>query len=350
MQNTLQFAPVPRGVVPLGNQGISYNRAVSIAAYTQAEFHVTDQIDITGGARITRDKKSGRFVLGASPNFITLPFTYKKTKPSFMVGVNYKPVEHVLVYGKYSTAFVSGGSVAGIPFDPETAVSWEAGIKASGFHNRVRGNLAVYTVTYKNFQAVQQGPTFIGILPNAALIATLVYSQGGPVKSKGFELEVQALPLRHLTVGGSLGYSDTNFKDVDPILVAANFGSYEPILRPKWTGNLWAQYETDPVFGDATLMLRADGNYRSRIDFDANRNRGIAAFANSQSSGANWVVNGRAALRNLKLGPVDSEFAIWSRNLFNNKSASYVFNINNFSAGGTFEPARTFGADLIIKW
>jgi iron complex outermembrane receptor protein len=255
-----------------------------------------------------------------------------------------------LVYGKYSTAFVSGGSVAGIPFDPETAESWEAGIKASGFHNRLRGNLAVYAVTYKNFQTAQQGPSFIGVFPNAALIATLVYPQGGPVKAKGFELEAQALPLRHLTVGGSLGYSDTSFKDVDPILLAANFGRYAPTLRPKWTGNLWAQYETDPLFGDATLMLRADGNYRSRLWFDANRNRGVAAFANAQSSGATWIVNGRAALRNFKVSGVDAELAVWGRNIFNNKSPSYVLNIGNFSAGGTFEPARTFGADLIINW
>jgi iron complex outermembrane receptor protein len=350
LQNTLQFAPVPGGRLAVGNQGISYNRVISIAAYAQAEFHVTDQIDILGGYRITRDKKSGVFVLGTSPNFINLPFTYTKTKPSYMVGVNFKPTDNILTYGKYSTGFVSGGSVAGIPFDPETAESWEGGVKADFLGNRLRTNLAVYKVTYQNFQTAQQGPSFIGVLPNAALIAVLVYPQGGPVKAKGFELEVQALPMRHLTVGGSLGYSKTKFGRVDPVLIAANFGSYSPTLRPKWTGNLWAQYESEPLFGDATLMLRADGNYRSRVYFDANRNRGVAAFANSVSSGPNWIVNGRAALRNFKISGVDAELAVWGRNVFNSKEPVFVLNIGNFSSGGTFESARTFGADLIINW
>jgi iron complex outermembrane receptor protein len=350
MVNTLQFTPVPGGVLPLGDQGISYNRAQSIAAYAQAEIHVTSQLDILGGARITRDKKSGVFVIGQDPNFLNLAFSYKKTKPNYMVGVNYKPTDDILLYGKYSTAFVSGGSVAGIPFQPETARSWEGGVKASFFHDRLRSNLAVYTVKYRNFQTAQQGPSFIGVFPNAAQIAVFVYPQGGPVKSKGFELETTALPMRHLTVGGSLGYSDTDFSDVDPILIAANFGGYEPTLRPKWTGNLWAQYESDPLFGDSTLMLRADGNYRSRVYFDANRDRGVAAFANTVSSGASWIVNGRAALRHLKISGVDAEFAVWGRNITNNKSPVFVLNIGNFSAGGTFEPARTFGADLILNW
>jgi iron complex outermembrane receptor protein len=351
MTNTLAFTVVPNsGVLPLSNQGISYNDAKSIAAYAQAELHLTDQLDILGGARITQDKKSGRFVIGIAPNYTTLPFTYKKTKPNFMVGVNYKATDDILIYGKFSTAFVSGGSVAGIEFKPETAKSWEGGIKATVLDGRLRANLALYHVTYKNFQTAQGGTSFIGILPNAALIAVFVYPQGGPVKSKGFELDGAALVAHGLTVGYGLSYSKTTFSDVDPILIAVNGGGYSPSLRPNWTGNLYGQYETDPLLGgEATLMARVDATYRGKMYLDANRNRNIPAFSALHQADAAWVVNGRLALRNLTFGGAKAEVAIWGKNIFNDRSISFPLIQAGF-ASGTFQPARTYGAELIVDF
>jgi iron complex outermembrane receptor protein len=349
MMNTPVFTPIPGGVLPPGNQGISYNKAKSIAAYAQAELHLTDQLDILGGARITQDKKSGRFVIGTAPNFTTLAFTYKKTKPNFMVGVNYKPNDDILLYGKFSTAFVSGGSVAGIDFKPETAKSWEGGVKATVLDGRLRANLALYHVTYKNFQTAQGGSSFVGVFPNAALIAVFVYPQGGPVKSKGFELDGAALLAHGLTAGYGLSYSQTKYSDVDPILIAANGGGYSPSLRPKWTGNLFGQYETDPLFGDATLMARVDATYRGKMFLDQNRNRNIPAFAALHAADAAWVVNGRLALRNLSLGGAKAEVAVWGKNIFNDRSVTFPLIQAGF-ASATFQPARTFGADLIVDF
>ncbi|HEX7852462.1 MAG TPA: TonB-dependent receptor [Sphingobium sp.] len=349
MQNSLAFTPVPGGVIPLGQQGISYNRSTSIAAYVQGEFHVTPQLDILAGARITRDKKSGEFVYQTAAsglNTMTLPFSYKDTRPNYMLGVNFKPNDDMLVYGKFSTAFVSGGSTAGIPYEPETATSWEAGLKADFLDRRLRTNLAVYTVKYKNFQTAQSGANFRGLIPNAEVLPVFVYPQGGPVKAHGFELEVTGAPARMLTVGSSLAYTKTKYSNVDPILIAANGGDYQPGLRPKWTSQLWGQFESDPLFGETTLMARVDANWQSSMFLDQNRVRQIPGYLPLRKVPAYWTINSRVALRNLDISGVKAELAVWGRNLGNQKMPVFALINDAFGANATFMPARTYGLEL----
>ena len=106
------------------------------------------------------------------------------------------------------------------------------------------------------------------------------------------------------------------------------------------------------MFGDSTLTLRADGNYRSRVYFDANRDRGVAAFANTVSSGASWIVNSRAALRHLKISGVDAEFAVWGRNITNDRYISTVFDspAQAGSVSGYTNQPRTYGATVRYKF
>ena len=354
---TVSFSVVPNGVIT-GRQAVNYNKATSLAAYGQLEFHVTPQIDIVGGARITYDHKTGGLVTGPANALITFPpFDYKKTKPNFLIGVNYKPNDDVLVYAKFSTAFVSGGSVSGLGFLPETATSWEAGFKADLLDRKLRTNLALFHVTYKNLQTAQSGSNFPSLFPTppfpagfGSVVGTIVVPQGGPVKATGFEFEATAAPTRGLTVGGSLSYTDTKFEDVNPVLIAQSRGDYQPSLRAKWTGGLWGQYETEPLFGDATLMLRADGNWHSQFFLSQNRLEVIPAFAGIRTVGASWNVNARAALRNIKIGAMDTELAVWSRNLTQNREATFALQTLGVFGAANYVPARTFGADLILKY
>ena len=79
LTGTLNFTPVPGGVIP-GGQATSFNYAESLAAYAQGELHLTDQLDLILGYRLTKDKKSGDYfsMLNGAP--VTRSFTYKKTK------------------------------------------------------------------------------------------------------------------------------------------------------------------------------------------------------------------------------------------------------------------------------
>ena len=358
MINTQSFGTYPGGRIPLGNVSISYNRATSIAAYAQAEVHVTPELDLVAGGRVTRDRKSGTYLTGGTfvpgPNgfedgtvtgIAEAPFSYRKTKPNYSLGVNYKVDPDILLFAKYSTAFVSGGSVGGVDFDPETAKSWEAGIKADFLDRRLRTNLALYTVKYGSIQSAQSGQNV-----NRPTLGTVIIPLGDG-RAKGFELELTALPVTGLTLTGSLGYTDVKYSDVNPILTRLANGDYLPTLTPKWTYNLSAQYQTEPLFGDTTLMLRADANGRTRM-----RAQHPGQFALSPAFGVleyippAWIVNGRIALQDVAIGPVEAEIALWGRNLTNNRAPTFPLNIGNFILSSSFQAARTYGADVIVKF
>lgn len=354
---TTSFSVVPNGIIT-GNQAVNYNKATSLAAYAQLEVHLTSQLDLIGGARITYDHKTGRLVTGPANAPISFPpFDYKKTKPNYLIGVNYKPSPDILLYGKFSTAFVSGGSVSGLEFLPESATSWEAGLKADLLDRKLRTNLALFHVTYKNFQTAQSGSNFPGLFPSppfpagfGSVVGTIIVPQGGPVKAQGFELEASAAPTRGLTVGGSLSYTDTKFEDVNPVLIAQSRGAYDPALRAKWTGGLWGQFESEPLINDMTFMFRVDGNWHSKFYLSQNRAENIPAFAGIKSVGASWMVNGRASLRNIDVGGVRAELAVWSRNLTQNREATFALTTLGVFGAANYVPARTFGADLTIQF
>jgi iron complex outermembrane receptor protein len=350
MQNTTTFTVIPGGVVPLGRQGLSFNKATSIAAYVQAELHATSQLDLVGGYRITRDHKTGNLVFGTSPGLTTFNNPdYKKSRPTYLLGANFKPAEDMLVYAKYSTGFVSGGQVATVAFEPETVKSWEGGIKADFLDRRLRTNLAVYRATYRHFQSAQGSTNFANLLgPLTPFIGTFVID-AGTVKAKGFEFEGSAAPVRGLTMGGSVGYMDTEFSNTPQVLINQSGGVYAPTFRPKWTVGLWGQYESDPVIGDASVVVRMDANWRSRSHLDSNPDRNVPQFAVIRYVPSAWLLNARLALRGFQVGGAEAELAVWGRNLTNNRD---VINgvLNGFEAAAFYEAARTVGVDLAVRF
>jgi iron complex outermembrane receptor protein len=377
MQNTITFPTfIPAtGRIPLANQGRYFNKATSLAAYAQLEFKLTSQLEVVAGARITKDKKTSAFLYDVrnastgvvSPRPLIVPPKYTKTKPNFLIGLNWKPNEETLVYGKFSTSFVSGGSTAGIEYQPETAKSFEVGLKADFFDRTLRTNLALFHVDYNHFQSPQSTTTpssvavalpVLTTLYGAATAAELVPSLStfvvdqGKVRAKGFELEVTAAPARGLTLGGSLSYTDVNFPFINPGVLAGVGGNLRVTARPKWTASLYGSYETEPLFGDATLQFRADGLFRSKTQFMLN------PLVDIYPDGSNaavkdvkgfWLVNGRMALRHIKIGPAEAELALWGKNIFNRKDATFVLTTVLATSANNTAP-RTFGVDLSLDF
>ncbi len=366
MRNTtsLTLPPLPAsGVVPLGNEGRYFNKATSLAAYLQAEYKITPTLELVLGGRITRDKKTSRFVwdIDGVPQTTIVPEPYKKTKPNYSIGLNWQPNADTLVYGKYSTSFVSGWSVAGIVLEPEVAKSWELGVKADLLHRRLRPNLALFYVDYKNFQGPSsttspEAVAFLvatyGDLGNSLSrnLSTFV-QQAYDVRAKGFELEITAAPTSGLTLGGNLAYTDPEFLNIDPLFLAAQGGEYVAGARPKWTGAAYASYETPPLFGDSTLVLRADTFYQSKFLFTSNptvqMSRGVPEA--QLAAPGHWKVNARAALKNVDIGGVQAEFAVWGRNLTNTQYRTSTLFLP-WGNSATYEPPRTYGADVTIEF
>ena len=366
LQNTLQFNfTLPAsGLLTRGNQGRYLNKATSLAAYAQLEYELSDQLTVIGGARVTNDKKEN-FFNGTTPAGVALPVIsapYNGTKPSFRVGLNYKPNDDTLIYAKWSNSFVSGGSVAGITFTPETASSFELGLKADFLDRRLRTNLALFYVDYKGYQqpsstTAPEAVAFLNAQYGVALgtqlapILSTFVQQAHDVRAKGFELEVTALPATGLTMGASLSYTDTDYLNILPTFLVSQGGEYVPAVRPNWTGSAFVSYDTKPLFGEAFLNFRMDMLYRSYLNLSGTPNvRRAQGFPqNSIGSPAHAKLNGRIALKNLDIGGAKSELAIWGRNITDAKYS----NSNLFLPTGTavnYDPARTYGVELSIEF
>ncbi|MCB2075119.1 MAG: TonB-dependent receptor [Novosphingobium sp.] len=359
----------PSGVVPLANEGRYFNKATSLAAYAQFEYRFTDTLEFVAGARITHDKKTSKFRwdVDGDPRPLIVPPKYTKTKPNFLVGVNWTPNSDTLVYGKWSNSFVSGGSTAGIEFQPETASSFEAGLKADFLDKRLRTNIALYHVTYKHFQqpGSTTSPTSTAtILPiltglyGAGIAEELVGSistfvtDSGTLKVKGFEAEVTAAPAKGLTLGGSVGYADSKFTFVPDNVLSAWLGVFLTRARPDWTGAVYGTYETEPLVGDATLNFRVDATYTSSILQTSNPVVDVYPDGSNEAAvriPSKWLLNGRIALRHIAIGGADAELALWGKNLTDNKDPNFIL-FTPLATSANFGPSRTYGVDLTIQF
>ncbi|MCB2048509.1 MAG: TonB-dependent receptor [Novosphingobium sp.] len=337
--------PNAYGAVP------SFVKVNSKAIYGQAEVHVTPQLDLILGGRYTHDRKRGedRATANALNPTGFYPIDYKDGQFTYNVGVNFKPTDDILLYAKYATGFISGGLFASIPFDSEKAKSFEAGIKADLLDNRLRFNLAAFSAKYDSMQFTTTGRN-IG-RPEL----TQVVLNAGDAKAQGFELETTLAPVDGLVLGGSLGYTDFKYRSLSPIVTA---GAYDYLVheRPKWTGNVNATY-TAAMDNGSALVARIDGSYRSAANgtsFVPGTAFGFSqadseAFKAAQRIGSYWLWNVRLAAQDVELAGVKSTFALWGRNIFNNKSVSYSPSLV-FLISADYQRAATFGADWTFEF
>jgi iron complex outermembrane receptor protein len=346
---------VPNALQPglAGGRGFKV-KVKSKAVYGQAEVHVLEQLDLVGGVRYTKDRKEG---LDAStvtlnptqrtPNVID----YDGDKVTYNLGVNYKLTPDILVYGKYSTGFISGGALSAIVYNPEVAKSWEGGIKADWLDGSLRTNLALFDTKYIDLQA-----SVSGVLLGRPEITNSI-GNVGDARVKGVELETSYSPVRNLVFTANGGYLDFKYTRVTALL-STGVSETLPIYRPKWTGNVSAQYTTDPLFGDATLTARIDGNYRS-AQWGISAVPAIAAtgftaaeaaiFRQQGRIGGYWLWNARVALQDINLGQAKGTLALWGRNLTNDKSPTLMQSVV-LVISTSYEPARTVGLDFTVEF
>jgi iron complex outermembrane receptor protein len=361
---TNNFATRPVDMtLPLGNVYDDYGTTKSIAAYIQVEYQLTDQLGVEVGGRITKETKFSRLQTGGvftgdryTDGQITGTTTvgqgtFKKTKPTYSIGLNYKPNDDILVFAKYATAFLSGGATGDVIFKPETAKSWEAGLKSDWLDGKLRFNLTGYHVKYNNSQATLSGRQ-IGRPDLGVAVITIA-----DITVKGLELDLAVAPFDGFTLGGTLGYTDDSWKNINPI-----YSQGRPVRRvstPAWVGSGYMQYVA-PLGGDTTLTFRTDATYQSRqrsfaqTDLATFRDaRGVATsavFVPYEFLESKVIVNGRVALKGIEFAGTDVELAVWGKNLFDSKKGLYPFDFGHVLYSGNFQPARTFGLDLSIKF
>ncbi|TPG16409.1 TonB-dependent receptor [Sphingomonas koreensis] len=253
----------------------------SYAAFTQADYKITDRLGITGGVRYTRDEKEFQggqrdlnslayklgypLALHPDPNDPTLYFPttdnhLKFSNVSFKAGVNYQATDSILTYATFSQGYKAGGwtTRATTPiltaptFDPEKADTYEVGLKSQFFDRMLQANLAAYYTKYKDLQVT----VYSGISP-----VTINAAQS---EIKGLEAEFVLVPTKALTLAATFGYIDARYTEKDP---GTNLGTMF-VNTPKYAVSVNADYVV-PLPSGAAINGHIDYSYKSSIARDA---------------------------------------------------------------------------------
>ena len=310
----LGFLDVVRGPLPFGAWNdtpyvlCNAQKARSKAVFAEGTYKATDRLTITGGLRYTWENKTwwGRQQVfipqlegGFDPsitinqpldaNVFDYPAGVIKVKDSvkeatWRMSLGYQAADDVFTYFTYSRGFKAGGfndQIGGFaPFGedfaafaeaaqatkPETADSFEVGVKSELFDRRLRFNLTGFYVKYKDLQRELNVRIEVNGQPNQ--VTRFVNAASATVK--GLELETVARVTEQFTLRGVLGYQDGKYSSyvVEPGLGGEPGSGYDlstaPLLRtPKWTWSLDGTWD-QPITDDYKLVFNANLSHVSR--------------------------------------------------------------------------------------
>ncbi len=321
----LPFTVVPGaggGSISLGrlNYQVTSTSFNGKAAYFQTSYDVTEQLKLTGGIRYTEDRMSSTFqtvdIRLGNPvansagvfepvNFVTctntvafgaqgsltnprLPLSQKanicrqgpnvagagfvpavKTSaPTWLLGVDFKPIDNVLLYAKWSRGYRQGG-VAPFAADKlqtygaEKVDTYEGGLKAS-WRGVVPGfvNFAGF---YNNFRD-QQLQIGVSCNPTSLCAQTTTILNVGKSRLSGFEAELGLQPFQGLRLSASWAHLKTKIIEVagttDAVIAATSIRDSIAALglpfndvRPVVPGSVLPNSIPDKVVAQASYTL-----------------------------------------------------------------------------------------------
>ncbi len=266
----------------IGNDPITTK---SKGVYGDIEIKPTDGLTINGGLRYTNDQKNYTFVrlnldgvtpqtfLGALNGFTATPFNGNRLDYRFAVDYRFNP--QAMVYASVASGYKAGGDgprpfnpAQAIAFGSESVVNYEIGTKTDLLDRKLRVNLDVFYLDFKNAQlTLLSCPQYGGAGPCA------LPQNAGNAHSKGVEAEVTLRPVAGLVIDSSLSYQDWKWTCVNPQVVGLAQGpcssdqsvisliNQQPPGLEKWKWNVGAQYDAD--LGNAgSLTPRIDVSYQ----------------------------------------------------------------------------------------
>ncbi|HEX8486410.1 TonB-dependent receptor [Sphingomonas sp.] len=246
----------------------------NLAFFGQSTLNFTDRFRGIAGIRYTSDqlnvfhqRVTALAGPGINPSFG--PFTGKTTNDNWSgkAGLQFDVVPQSTAYATYSRGYkgpafnvffnltATGTNV----IEPETADSYEVGLKNTLFDGKLVINLAGYYAKYNNFQA--NNPDIV-----AGVLVTR-FTNAGTISTRGGELDLLFQPVRDLSFSGGVAYTDAH---IDQFRVPTNGVTTGVIppgttlgYAPKWKGSLGADYRIR-TGGRVDFALGAQGSYQSK--------------------------------------------------------------------------------------
>jgi len=250
---------------------------ISQAAYAQVDYDFLDKWTATVGLRYAEDKKKGNewMVYQYTPNYVILyvpegqektyaPYLYDgvddpavislRSLPQhqgdwsewlYKVGLDYKPVDGSLIYGKYEHGFKPGGFTLGgfvfENFDAELVDAYEVGWKQLWMSDRFSTTIAAYLYDYEGLQM-----SFWNEEQNTSYITNATTAD-----IHGVEVEVSGYIIENFLAGISYSYLSAEFGEYPGQVDTAHQRAPDDIVTPTDTRrphNPGAVYDRrDPV-------------------------------------------------------------------------------------------------------
>ncbi|ATQ42164.1 TonB-dependent receptor [Caulobacter mirabilis] len=326
----------------------------SAAVFGNIEHDLTPTLSLIAGLRYTSEEKAniggdydlvsqcpGSALTGApcgSPPILMafVDETIDDQNWSWKLGLNWKPGPLTLIYASVSQGVKSGGFFSGVasnsaqlkPYEPETLVAWEAGVKQRLPAWGLSWSGSVFFYDYSDVQ------TFIRDISGTLPIQRL--GNVGEATIYGLDLDARwtptALPGLDVTAGLGLLHSE----------LGGFIGSGGPVAKgnelpdaPPVSFNLAVGYSFD-VGETLKARVQVDGRYADDMFKDAVNDPLIATEGY-------WVWNARASL----FSGSDWEVAIWGKNLADEEYVTQ--GVNNLPLGVGFRvygAPRTFGVSF----
>lgn len=237
--------------------------------YVQGTYALSQKLSVTGGLRHTWDKmtheyngatigfpvaggtsyRCGNAVRVTNPNGtpVTLnglgeyarcnvTFASKSNKPTWLIDLDYKPTDDVLLYAKWARGYRAGGvAAANVLFEtwqPEKVDTYEVGAKTSFRSSDVRGyfNFAGF---YNDFSDQQIAASLNrNTRPGNPFIGGSSILNAGKSRIWGVEVDASVTLFNQLRLEGGYTYLDTKVRELflPPIPTSAEqfFTSYNP--------------------------------------------------------------------------------------------------------------------------
>lgn len=255
------------------------------AAFGQIDYKITPELQLSLGARYSREKKAvsnrGQFDLTRpySPTNPFLPTRFQDTNTTFgaftyRVSIDYNIRPTVLAYASYSTGFKSGTYKVGfpqpLPVSPEKITAYEAGLKSTLAGGLLRLNAAAFYYDYTNLQVSKIVGT-VQTLENAAnarIYGVEVESRLRPTPNLEFNLSGSWLHARFVNYISS----DPARPQGDGVTTingqpAFNLAGKTLAQAPKFTLTGGAEYRIE--MKDYLVTLRGEVGWIDRVFFTA---------------------------------------------------------------------------------
>lgn len=338
---------------PLFNIKVRDFKTRAYSGYGQLKYQLSERWRATVGARYSTEEKSFLNQTTAYPKVGAPPLVVDFSRPIALPELSltndwsaftprgvleFEPTPNVLAYFSVSDGFKSGGfdttSPGNPPFDQESVLAYELGLKSTLLDGRVRANAALFKYDYKDLQVQLTAATGLPFVTNAA-----------DAKINGAELSLDVAPIRGLLFAASATLLDAEYEDFparDEFTgQVVNIAGNEMARAPKLSAGIRGEYAWG--LGDfGTLTTRGDWSYRAKTEFDVfNRREGTRPAYDLINASIGW----RSASERYEIN-------LFGRNLTDqlyDVARGVNVRVGDLSASDTWGDPRMWGVTLRVQ-